>query len=203
MKSSFLIAAAFAMALFVPSLRADSVDYSLTLTVATVVNNPCTINPTPGLHLFGCNLEVGDQFAGSFLVDDAVLSETGSNLSGSISDFFLQIGTVVWAQAHPFSSSDFGGFRGPPSGLNAQSPGFDVSGGTITGLEGGVHGVADIPFVDFFGNQFNAIDASGTFIEGTLTLTSVPEPGTILLLSAAVIGLIAVTAGSGWRKDQT
>ena len=142
--------------------------------------------------------QVGNKYLGFFSVDDAVLQEDGLNQGGELFQFVLAIEDYLWSMNFP---SDFSGFRGPPDGLGAPSPGFDVVGGEIVNLRGGVFGSADVPFVDFaplsfgFGdNTFSAILTAGLgrsrgSIQGSLNVTRIPEPGTLGLLSALLIGL--------------
>jgi hypothetical protein len=75
------------------------------------------------------------------------------------------------------------GFRGP-AGSFSPFLAFDVHGGQITGLEGGVFGPADFPFFDFLGTNFSAADIESphTVLFGELEVAQVPEPSTFLLL---------------------
>src|SRR5262245_489749 len=118
----------------VTELHADTIDYVLTLQVTSVDQSSDCV----GVGTFGCNNMIGDIHVGRFTVDSSLLSQTGDNLPGTISKFFLEISPVVWDQTQPFSipSNFFVGFRGPdpargcPSDcLFAPSPGFNVHGG--------------------------------------------------------------------------
>jgi hypothetical protein len=158
---------------------------------------PC-FTPTPPRRSFGCDIRPGDIFIGHFSVDDSLLAREGDNLNGPIFHFFLQIGTVVWDQDHP---SDLAGFRqfveGDSTGLVrlASAPSFNIHGGRITALTGGVFGGGDAPFVDFFNvpalNTFGANDDSITRLEGTLIVgrsaSAVAEPGTLALLAFVLV----------------
>jgi len=183
--AALLICAAL---LFVNTSHATPIEYSLTLTLNGIFYpNGCR---TTAMHSFGCDLTPVGLFVATFFVDDALLSQTGKNLPGVITDFYLQIGTVVWDQAH---RSDFAGFRGPYPGcptdcIGASSPGFDVFGGRITGLEGDVFGPGDIPFIDFYpGNAFIAYDSiADLFMSGELS--PVPEPSSVLLMAMGLFG---------------
>jgi PEP-CTERM motif len=195
---AFLLTPALAQATFVP--------YQFTLTITEIRDPSFSSTQTcvdfdTGFPLgvqFRCSL--GDVIVGHFSVDDSLLALTGTNLPGTITNFFLQIGEVVWDQQNPGPlGSAFGGFRGP-TGFGP-SPGFDVAGGVITGLRGGVHSPADWPTTDFFVTRFIAEDwIDGNLITGTLSVERVPEPASLFLMALGVITLARVAKS---RKDKS
>jgi hypothetical protein len=203
-----LIAVAFLLGTII-SARADFVPYHFILTVTGVGSffggapSPChPVNAIIGRFI--CSPDEAQPFyVGTFRVDDSLLLLEGNNLQGIITDFYLQIGTVIWDQNHPFSSfsdplrSHFSSFEGPIPGIcplgciSAASPGFNVHGGLITGLQGGVRGPGDMPFVDFSNTTFSAVDTIGNHLTGQLTLSPIPEPETWLFLAIGFVVLVA------------
>jgi len=188
MKSHFGRLVLLAAVMFVSSYGyANQREFVITLRV-TFVDQRAGCTPTPSVvqTTFGCGNSIGNVHVGRFSIDDALLQQSGDNLPGSIVKFFLEISPTTWDQA-TFDAvpgiTAFDGFRGPilgnncpvPQGcLHAPSPGFNVHDGIITGLQGGVFGVSDVPFVDFKGAFFSAIDIHDTLLQGTLQVTPVP-----------------------------
>jgi hypothetical protein len=189
--------------LFTNTSHAVPIVVNFTLTVDTVDQGPlpaCAGNVVQ--HTFGCANAVGNTYAGNFTVDNAVLIGNGLKTGVPVSNFFLQIGTVIWNQSIP---SDFQGFRG--LGIGSPGPGMVASGGALVDLAGGVYGAADIPFVDFSNpivvippNRFSAFDGI-TRLNGCLTIgtgrgacATVPEPGGLLLFLIGVLGLVSVSS---------
>jgi len=169
-------------------------DYVITLRVTALFQAPspnCT--PTATFRTFGCSNAIGDIHVGRFTIDDSLLQQTGDNLPGTVTNFFLEISPVTWNQEFPSPITDFTAFGGPITGqvcqpprgcFNAPSPGFNVQNGTITGLQGVVLGPLafagfDDPFVEFRGTSFFARDLvnggtqGGTQMIGTLQVTPV------------------------------
>jgi PEP-CTERM motif len=157
----------------------------------------------------------GNIYFGEFAIDDQILLTDGTNKSGTLDYFRIQMEDNIWGY-NDVSDNSFEGFRGPsisdPSCiacLGVLSPGFDVVNGTITNLRGGVYGSSDIPFVDFslFGdNTFNALGAalfggSSAYvsngldegsIHGTMEIFRVPEPDTLLLMGLGLLTTLAL-----------
>jgi hypothetical protein len=186
---------------------AGTKDFLITLRVTSIYppNLPPVVGPgCPGGVIpgtFGCHNGVGDIHVGRFSVDDSLLQQEEDNLPGTISNFFLEISPITWNQNYPFffgpyppyPISFFSGFVRPDPNnpccviRPSPSPGFDVHNGTITGvkgtivgLQGGVFGPADVPFVDFHGRYFGASD--GLYgLTGTLLVTPAPTPATYLV----------------------
>ena len=163
-------------------------------------------------------VQIGDVYTGSFTVDSALLATDGSNLAGNVSAFSISTEDVTWTMGLQFPLSEFAGFRGP-GGLGADSPGFDVAGGQVTNLRGGVYGRGDVPFVDFSvdarppylpndpactglycgnrSNYFWTVNQLGAF-GGPMTVAApVPEPETYAM---SLIGLIGVFVAVQRRK---
>ncbi len=155
---------------------------------------------------------VGSSYFGHFAVDDAVLASDGTGKPGVLDFFEIAIEDNLWGFNFPGDNS-FAGFRGPIPGDPfcemtaacpfAPSPGFDVVGGTITNLRGGVFGLADVPFVDFSSLGANTFIAHGALVptsaptfsflqgQGSMQLFKVAEPSSLALLC---FGLLAIGA---------
>jgi hypothetical protein len=73
----------------------------------------------------------------------------------------------------------------------ASAPGFLIANNTIDDLIGGIFGGGDAPFVDFSGgaHTFSAVDVGGTQLLGSLAISRIPEPATIALLGAGLLGI--------------
>jgi hypothetical protein len=174
--------------LLVPSLAfASPTNYELTLNVTAADFNvpPCPLAPVPGLSLFDCpDGTINRTYICHFTYD-----------TGVVTDFFLQIGVVIWDQNNPaFISpgvfnpvgSDFAGFRGGPPTNNFNLVGFPIVNGCALG---GVFGPADWPFIDFHCETFFAADYGDNHLSGFLTLTKIPEPSSWMLLGLGLMGL--------------
>lgn len=172
---------------------AVSVAHQITLTVDEVIASDGVV-PQP--EDFQPIPLVGAVYGGVFAVGPELLVMTGTNLPGALERFTLRIASIEWDMSRPDqigpSSDDsfFAGFRGP-GGLGAGSPGFDVAGGVITGLRGGVYGLGDIPFIDFFGDRFSAYDGD-TRVNGSLAVAPLPAPPSVWVVvvgAASLVGL--------------
>lgn len=193
----FLLAvSAFVLTCAAFTVQAAYVPYNFSLRVdsnLTRMPSGCTA----ALHGFGCTITPGTTFTGSFLVDDSVLTQTGSAISANVRNFSLQIGSVNWDQGR---TSDFVGLRDgtSPLILGGSNLGFDVAGGTINGLVGGVWGPSDPPYLDFeTNNRFAALDPQGVMLVGSVMVApaALSEPGVLEMLALAVAGLLGVRRG--------
>jgi hypothetical protein len=197
-----------AIGLFVASQEAVAVpvEFGIELTVTNV--NQAT-NGCAGPHTFCPVPQVGDTYFGVFAVQDDLLTQTGNNLPGTLTEFSLQIENLVWdpyGVLNSLSTNDvFAGFRGPIPGeqcidcLGAPAPGFDVANGTIFGMAGGVYGSGDAPFVDFLSpTQFAAMDNFSAYVTGTMDVSRIPEPSSLFLLTSGFAGLGGIT----WRRNR-
>ncbi len=159
-------------------------------------------------------VQVGDRYVGAFVVDSSILASDGLNKPGDVSAFSIRMEDAIWSSSSPFPASLFSGFRGP-GGLGSTSPGFDVVAGEIANLRGGVYGAGDFPFVDFSvdarvplpspgectgaycGNSPNSFFTrnpltGGSGFGGSMLVSRVSEPPTLLLLGLALAGLAFV-----------
>jgi hypothetical protein len=195
-----------------PGAQAAEVFYGVNFTVEYTMGAMATSS-------LGTQVAVGNTYYGSFAVDDTLLAADGMNLAGSVSAFNITMEDVSWTLGAPSPASEFAGFRGP-GGLGAASPGFDVQGGQIVNLRGGVFGGADYPFVDFStdarlpsaplagctgaycGNRTNAfftansLGAYGGSMGVYAIAAAVPEPEP----TAMVLGGFALVALASWRR---
>lgn len=192
MKSIMMFLAATALAWSSPALAAD-VSYEIDFEVQYLGSS--TLDP---------RVAVGNHYHGSFTLDDTILLADGTNKPGSLSAFEITMEDVSWNMLRGYPESQFSGFRGP-SGLNSPSPGFDVLGGRIVDLRGGVYGSADYPFVDFSvsaAQTFWTINPLGAF-GGSMQLrniaSAVPEAEA---LAMALLGL-GIVGTAVWRQRRT
>lgn len=156
-------------------------------------------------------IQVGNSYFGSFTVDDAILAADGLNIAGVVSAFRISIEDVLWDSVIPSAQNSFHGFRGP-SGLFSPSPGFDIVGGEIVNVRGGIFGESDFPFVDFStdvrvagdpnacgagskycGNVANAFWTRNDLGEfgGTMTVHRIAEPASLAIFGFGLMGVVA------------
>lgn len=213
----------------IPVLPAEAafVDYQITFTVTSGVGYDC--GTTEEEWQEGCTEfdPTGNVYYGSFGIDDSLLATDGLNKPGVLSHFIIQMEGNIWAaewingvrQFHPTNNSLMG-FYGP-EGFNVV-PGFDVIGGQVVDIRGGVYGSGDEPLVDlsgwdhysheqvegclgFFcgvgtnvfkvsGNYQNSLDGRYLLAQGTMHITPVPVP------TAAWLFMGAVGALTGLRR---
>lgn len=173
------------------------VDFSLSVDSVSLIqqSSNCISNPWS----FGCAINVGDGFNGSFAIDDSVLQHEGLNTGVAVFDFYLAFGDLVYSQ-DPAKNTALSGFRGLT--LGAPGPGIIVENGRIVDLAGGIYGFGDEPFIDFSlyagvaRNRFSASDGQSS-IAGELTFSRVSEPSLLPLLTIGLLGFVATLA----RKD--
>lgn len=166
--------------------HAIPVSYALNFDVAFISN---AIPSDPDLH-------IGNRYLGSFTVDDALLLHDGLNQPGSLNAFRVQFEDVIWDMNDP---ALFGGFRGP-NGFGL-TPGFDVLGGQVVNLRGGIFGRGDFPFIDFSVDSrlgaFSSASQAGAF-GGTMSVARVPEPPLPLWALASVLAAFLYGRRAGW-----
>jgi hypothetical protein len=194
--------AVVAALLVAPAAHASPVAYSINFAVEFLGSERL---PDP-------DVQIGNHYFGSFTLDDALLLHDGLNQPGVLSDFRVQFEDVVWDMNDP---TLFDGFRGP-NGFGP-TPGFDVLGGQVVNLRGGIVRASDTEFIDFSfdprlaepepsactgsfcGNKPNAfwsISHAGAF-GGTMSVVPVSEP---LLPPWMLAGLFATVALFGRRR---
>lgn len=219
-----LTSAALLAAVFFAPERAHAIPVSYQMVFQVVfIDGSGPTPPSPEIAL-------GNQYFGSFTVDDALLAADGANQAGTVFDFLIQIEDLVWDFNNPSPGSAFAGFRGP-AGLGSSSPGFDVLSGEIVNLRGGVYGSGDFPYIDFSrditlplfpddpacsgtpycgnsANNFwtrNPYGAFGGSMSIARTAVAVAEPATwalaaIALLSLALRGFCALPGSAAFRS---
>jgi hypothetical protein len=123
--------------------------------------------------------EKGQQFIGTFSIDDALLSLEGDELHAQMYSFNLSVGTYEWDMLRPHPLTQFSGFEGPGHSLR-----FSVSNGAITALGGGVHDDGDVSFMHFQDNSRFIHCGFGDCndrINGPMTFHRVPEPSILVM----------------------
>jgi hypothetical protein len=200
MRSSLLASLALSVALIPSACFATPVDYLLQFTVDTIGGSTdpgnCSAGELNGAGGFNCSIAVGDTYFGSLRIDDTLLAADGQNLRALVLHLVIDIAGIAWDSLIPYPDSAFYGFRGP-DGLGSDSPGFDVAGGELVDLRGGVYGLSDAPYVDFSPlgpdgglHRFGAGDGR-TWAYGDMLIARVPEapavplPGALWLLGSA------------------
>lgn len=170
--------------------------FAFTLRVGDVIQAPepaCLggFQPT-----FLCDNAPGDVHVGLFFVDSGLLSREGDGLRATVSNFFLRINDFVWDQRRGVGIAAFrateDGFPDACCILTDSDLSFDVHGGRITGLRGGVAGPADATFVDFpplggSANSFVALDSADTRLTGSLSVLPLAEPEGVFLFAAGLL----------------
>ena len=207
-----LAATALLAASFLLPATADAIPVSYQMVFKVdYIDATASIPPAP-------QIAIGNQYYGSFTVDDGLLATDGANQAGTVFDFLVQIENVSWDFANPNPGSAFSGFRGP-GGLGSGSPGFDVLNGEIVNLRGGVFGSGDVPFVDFStdlrlpfvedpacagtaycgnaANSFFTLNSNGGFGGSMRVARAIPEPSAPML---ATLGLLAFASASLLRR---
>lgn len=190
---------------------ASPIDFQMTFTVNSFLVQPLLPHGPNPFH-------IGDQLFARFTVDNSILANDGLH-AGKVTNFFSQIGLSTWDQNHPVAQlfgppgpySDFLGFRGPCT-INTISPFcigspslllFDVLDHHVVGVQGGVFGISDFPWIDFYGTQFDSnahyyLSQGGSReggdlgVLGALAINQVPEPSTI--------ALVMLVLGFMWRR---
>lgn len=136
-----LFTALLAFAGFGQSAQASLIGYRIDCTVEYFLNDTIS-RPNPAVA-------IGNVYYGFFAIDDSILTTDGLNKPGDVFAFFTKIVNAIWSSNFPSPISLFEGYRGPD---NSISPGFDVVGGEIVNLRGGVVGPGDAFFIDFSSN---------------------------------------------------
>lgn len=197
-----------------PITRASPIFYGLEFTAELGSTITC-MDISPCIE----NSAVGNQYFGFFGVDSAVLASDGINKGADMAFFVIQMEDNIWAYNFPGNNS-FVGFRGPRAEcplwcLGAPSPGFDVVGGEIVRLHGGVFGFQDVPFVDFsflgddsfsalghreggfgLGEQFTFVSP----VQGHMNVFRIPEPGSLVLLGLGLLGVVTIRRSRTSRR---
>jgi len=195
--SCFLISLS-ALLLLAPESWAGEFTHQINLTVTGKGQNPDSLEPLP--PVFG-DVVAGDRFTAFLDVPDGTTATDGRH-AATLDAFLLQIGGAIWDSTNPAGGSDFVEFRGL-TGLGSDW-GFDVSGGQIINVLGGVTGPGDVRYIDFSfpgvpDNQFFATDGK-YLLYGTFTVSEVPEPATCLLVG---LGVAAFPLTRRRRKQRT
>jgi PEP-CTERM motif len=186
-------------------VSASPITYSLTFAVDGLgpFLGPEVCNNQPTTH---CVSALGNVYTGYFVVDSSVLATDGFDKTGNLYALSIQMEGNIWAYGVPGNNS-LVGFRNA-NGVSS-SPGFDVLDGHIVGLEGGVFGAADSPFVDFIppysssstpnSYRFDAVgdgsvtnNNAGSYVfnaSGVMDVTPVPEPTTLALFGLGLLGV--------------
>lgn len=169
--------------------QAAIVHYELVLTIQQIEQVvPCNDSYPPSVN-FGCR-SVGEVFRGGFGVDDGILATDGTNSTAAIFDFFLPFGPALYSTGP--DNLTLAGFRNPYLLGPPGAPAFQIQGGDVVDLIGGVYASGDLPSIDFSGwrgvqpHRFDAFDFR-THAMGSLEIFRVPEPGTLALAGIALV----------------
>jgi hypothetical protein len=179
----------------------------------------------PQPNSFGCDVRPGDIFIGHFDVDDSLLTREGNWIAARVFNFYLQVGDAIYDQnrrCHPFDpctgGSDFASFRGPKLiddgepgwDFSLDSIGFNVHGGRITAIAGGVYSWDEYPFIDFYSPPLVAekqfvgagnIGIYGNYFVGR-SAQAIPEPAPLALMFVAM-AVAVLTVTSSFRRRST
>lgn len=199
---------------------ADIVQYEMVFRIDVDNSNYGNYNlQSCGANCFQTDPKVGNIYYGSFSFDNSQLinpqyvSGSTSFVAIKLSSFRLDIAGLVWDMSKPWTTpggSAFAGFRYDANiNFSKDTTWFEMDNGALTRWTGGVYGGADPPFVDTGGllgvnsDFFRAVQLAGYptgnggsslgNVEGTMSLSPVPEPSTILLFGSALLALV------GWR----
>jgi hypothetical protein len=200
----------FGLLALTPGVNATPVLYQIDFDVESVT----PLNSLPGPA-------VGDTYEGFFSIDSSGLAADGINRAIPLLFLAITIREYSWCFNLLCANNVLVGFRGP-GGFGTQ-PGFDVVGGEVVNLRGGVFGESDPPLIDFSTDPHGPLtdpDCSGLYcgnapnrfsaflsststpgrwagnLDGAMRVVRVPEPTTLLLLAA---GLFAIAPSSRWR----
>lgn len=203
-KTKVKYALTFVLLACVSTANAVPISYRITFEVEEVA-------PWQGSH--GVVPSPGDIYSGFFALDSAGLQADGTNRGIPLISFAATIADASWCFNVACGDNQFFLFRGPTAPFfGSPSPGFDVLNGDVVNLRGGVAAVGDSPFVDFSynysagapssdptcvgpgycGNQPNHFWANlggSDTLHGSMHVTRVPEPSTLLLLAGALVAL--------------
>ncbi|GEM_PF-4962697 len=191
--------------------QATAIRYTLAFTLTEVsfdaMGGPWANPPDGCIDCYKYLPLVGDLFTGSVALEDSIASWDGARTGGLIS-MDLNLAGVNWGYTRDAGFyGSLTGFRNTDhedvSGPIKLSPTFLIEGGDLVGLQGGVYGRADYPFIDFLDSSFRSRDLySSVILSGDIRFAkveSVPEPSTAWLMP---VGLAAVVAAA-WRKRKT
>jgi hypothetical protein len=179
-------------------LHATPVAYRIDFAVDTCYSTSAPAFTPGGFEAFSFMPARGDLFHAQIAFDDAALAADGTHTGVGLGGFRLEIAGLTWDPSD--AASSFRGFRGP--GLGAISPVLISSGGMLTGLQGGVYGGADYPFVDFLADGgWAAVDPRLNVIRGSLSVES-PAPAVPDMPSGwgLALGLGAMAAAARVRR---
>ncbi len=181
------------------------VNFDIRFSVEAILSGPQFIPIDP-------RIRVGSIYSGATTIDSAILDVDGINKPGNVSRFLIRFEEAFWELGSSDPNNLFVGFRGP-LGFFAQSPGFDVQGGSIVNIRGGVFSGGDAYFVDFSTgpipttqppcsgdycggspNNFITRTPLGSFSGSyTVSPSRVPAPATTALVSLALLMMYLVS----------